>query len=121
MAGATALEPPPSRGLFVPGLSLDFCRGAAANRVIVQRDARNKRLRVRRAMSVPLSGHIRGLPPEQPVVTVARTTHRAWRFAAVARKVLIACWHVLSREEPFKPSRPRRDLVPASSHCFLAA
>jgi hypothetical protein len=25
--------------------------------------------------------------------------------SAVARKVLIACWHVLSREEPFKPSR----------------
>ena len=25
--------------------------------------------------------------------------------SAVARKVLIACWHVLSREEPFNPSR----------------
>lgn len=42
--------------------------------------------------------------------------------AAVARKVLIACWHVLSRDEPFKPSRARRtDPVPASSSCFLAA
>jgi transposase len=42
--------------------------------------------------------------------------------AAVARKVLIACWHVLSRGEPFRPSRPRgTDLVPASSSCFLAA
>jgi transposase len=42
--------------------------------------------------------------------------------AAVARKVLIACWHVLTREEPFKPSRARRtDPVPASSSCFLAA
>jgi len=47
--------------------------------------------------------------------------------AAVARKVLIACWHVLSLhvvslQEPFKPSRPRgTDLVPASSSCFLAA
>jgi transposase len=41
--------------------------------------------------------------------------------AAVARKLLIACWHVLSREQPFKPSRPRPDLVPASSSCFLAA
>ncbi|MFN8203613.1 MAG: transposase [Solirubrobacteraceae bacterium] len=43
--------------------------------------------------------------------------------AAVARKVLIATWHVLSREQPFKPSRPRggADPVPASSHFHLAA
>jgi transposase len=47
--------------------------------------------------------------------------------SAVARKVLIASWHVLSLEEPFKPSRPRissgGDSVPASasSRCFLAA
>ncbi len=27
--------------------------------------------------------------------------------AAVARKVLIAAWHVLARDEPFKPSAPR--------------
>jgi transposase len=27
--------------------------------------------------------------------------------SAVARKVLIAAWHVLSRDQPFKPSRPR--------------
>jgi transposase len=41
--------------------------------------------------------------------------------SAVARKVLIAAWHVLSRDEPFKPSRPRGDSVSASSRCFLAA
>ena len=43
--------------------------------------------------------------------------------AAVARKVLIAAWHVLSRNEPVKPSRPRggADPVPASSHFHLAA
>jgi transposase len=43
--------------------------------------------------------------------------------AAVARKVLIAAWHVLSREQPFKPCRPRggADPVPASSHFHLAA
>jgi transposase len=44
--------------------------------------------------------------------------------AAVARKVLIAAWHVLSREQPFKPCRPRdggADSVPASSHFHLAA
>jgi transposase len=45
--------------------------------------------------------------------------------AAVARKILIAAWHVLSREQPFKPSRPRSgdDQAPvsASSSCFLAA
>jgi transposase len=42
--------------------------------------------------------------------------------SAVARKILIACWHVLSREEPFKPPRPREaDPVPASSSEPLAA
>ena len=51
----------------------------------------------------------------------ARTGKANPAKAAVARKLLIACWHVLSREEPFKPSRPRNDLVPASSSCFLAA
>jgi hypothetical protein len=42
--------------------------------------------------------------------------------AAVARKVLIGAWHVLSRREPFKPSAPRAtDPVPASSSVRLAA
>jgi transposase len=43
--------------------------------------------------------------------------------AAVARKVLIAAWHVLSRNEPFKPCRRHggSDPVPASSHFHLAA
>src|ERR687884_353579 len=42
--------------------------------------------------------------------------------AAVARKVLIAAWHVLARREPFKPSACRAtDLVPASSSIRLAA
>jgi transposase len=44
--------------------------------------------------------------------------------SAVARKILIAAWHVLSREQPFKPARPRTTdstNVSASSRCFLAA
>lgn len=43
--------------------------------------------------------------------------------SAVARKVLIAAWHVLARNEPFKPCRPRggADPVPASSPDALAA
>ena len=42
--------------------------------------------------------------------------------AAVARKVLIASWHILSLGEPFKPSAPRAtDPVPASSSIRLAA
>ena len=42
--------------------------------------------------------------------------------AAVARKILIAAWHVLSRQEPFKPATPRRpNPASASSRCFLAA
>ena len=42
--------------------------------------------------------------------------------AAVARKVLIATWHVLALQQPFNPSRPRgADApVPASSSCVLA-
>jgi transposase len=42
--------------------------------------------------------------------------------AAVARKVLIASWHILSLEEPFKPSASSAtDSVPASSSIRLAA
>jgi transposase len=41
--------------------------------------------------------------------------------SAVAGQVLIACWHVLSREEPCKPRHPQTDLVPASCRCLLAA
>jgi transposase len=42
--------------------------------------------------------------------------------AAVARKILIASWHILSRNQPFKPSAPRAtNPVPASSTIHLAA
>jgi transposase len=42
--------------------------------------------------------------------------------AAVARKILIASWHILARNQPFKPSAPRAaDPVPASSCVRLAA
>jgi transposase len=42
--------------------------------------------------------------------------------AAVARKILIASWHILSRNQPFKPSAPRAtEPVPASSSIRLAA
>ena len=43
--------------------------------------------------------------------------------AAVARKVLIASWHVLALKQPFTPSRPRGAAapVPANSSCVLAA
>src|SRR3954470_18116147 len=42
--------------------------------------------------------------------------------AAVARKIPIAAWHVLSRQQPFKAAAPRRpDPASASSRCLLAA
>jgi transposase len=42
--------------------------------------------------------------------------------AAVARKVLIAAWHILALQQPFKPSAPRAtDPAPASSSIRLAA
>jgi transposase len=42
--------------------------------------------------------------------------------AAVARKVLIAAWHVLALQRPFTPSRPRgaQAPVPANSSCVPA-
>ncbi len=40
--------------------------------------------------------------------------------AAVARKILIAAWHVLSLQEPFKASRPRDATVTANSRFVLA-
>jgi hypothetical protein len=43
-------------------------------------------------------------------------------MSAVARKVLIAAWHVLSRDQPFKPEVPARPrLCLGNSRCFLAA
>jgi transposase len=43
--------------------------------------------------------------------------------SAVARKILTAAWHMLSRQQPFKPSRPRggNSTAPASSVSVLAA
>jgi transposase len=42
--------------------------------------------------------------------------------SAVARKILIAAWHVLARQQPFTPPKPRRaNPASASSTSFLAA
>jgi transposase len=52
-----------------------------------------------------------------------RSGHNNSAKAAVARKILTAAWHMLSRNEPFKPA-PRStagDSVPASSRLALAA
>jgi transposase len=52
-----------------------------------------------------------------------RSRHSNAAKAAVARKVLIAAWHMLSRNEPFQPAprRTRGTPVPASSRWALAA
>jgi transposase len=49
-----------------------------------------------------------------------RSRHTNAAKAAVARKILIATWHMLSRTQPFNPA-PRRTSVPASSRLALAA
>jgi transposase len=52
-----------------------------------------------------------------------RSRHPNAAKAAVARKILIAAWHMLSRNEPYKPA-PRTTTatsVPASSRLALAA
>jgi transposase len=43
--------------------------------------------------------------------------------SAIAHKVLTACWHILHRQQPFKPARSQASGtdVSASSRCFLAA
>lgn len=66
---------------------------------------------------------------DRPTLELARSgcqsAHRQVLPAksAAARKVLIAAWHVLSREQAFRPSTARvgDDPVPASSHFHLAA
>ena len=63
-------------------------------------------------------------PWHQLYADITRRAGKNPAKSAVARKVLIAAWHVLSREQPFKPARPRNTdstTVPASSRCFLAA
>jgi transposase len=63
-------------------------------------------------------------PWHQLYLDVARRSrHTNAAKAAVARKILIAAWHMLSRNEPFKPA-PRTTAgtsVPASSRLALAA
>src|SRR5947207_6048550 len=49
-----------------------------------------------------------------------RSRHTNSAKAAVARKILIAAWHMLSRDQPFQPA-PRSTSVPASSRLALAA
>ena len=49
-----------------------------------------------------------------------RSRHTNAAKAAVARKILIAAWHMLSRNQPFKPA-PRSTSVSASSPVALAA
>ena len=53
----------------------------------------------------------------------ARSGNNNSAKAAVARKILIAAWHMLSRNEPFNPAaRSAGGLpVPASSRVALAA
>src|SRR4051794_7832113 len=61
-------------------------------------------------------------PWQQLYTDVAQRAGKNPAKAAVARKILIAAWHVLSRQQPFKPAAQRRpDPASASSRCFLAA
>jgi transposase len=53
---------------------------------------------------------------------IARRAGKNPAKSAVARKILIAGWHVLSRRQPFKHAAPRRPTpASASSRYFLAA
>ena len=66
-----------------------------------------------------------GVAPDQLLAPALRRRQDALRRQGqprVARKVLIAAWHVLALEQPFTPSRPRDATapVPANSSCVLA-
>ena len=56
------------------------------------------------------------LASPQHYLDVAKRAGKNPATSSVARKLLIAAWHILSRQEPFKPSS-----ASASSSCFLAA
>ena len=61
-------------------------------------------------------------PRHQRSTDVAKRAGKNPAKSAVARKILIAAWHLLSRQQPFKPAAPRRpNPASASSRCFLAA
>jgi hypothetical protein len=61
-------------------------------------------------------------PWHRPYTDLAARGGKNPAKSAVARKILIAAWHVLSRNEPFKPAARRGPgSVSASSRCFLAA
>jgi transposase len=62
-------------------------------------------------------------PWHQHYAALAKRAGKNPAKSAVARKILTACWHILSRQQPFKPSRsPTSGTdVSASSSCFLAA
>lgn len=61
-------------------------------------------------------------PWHQLYTDVAKRAGKNPAKSAVARKILIATWHVLSRRQPFKPAAPRRPHpASASSRCSLAA
>ena len=51
----------------------------------------------------------------------ARHGHGNAAKSAVARKVLIAVWHVWSRQQAFKPAASAASIVPASAGQPLAA
>jgi transposase len=60
-------------------------------------------------------------PWHQLYVDLATRAGKNPAKSAVARKVLIAAWHMLSRQQPFTPPAPRRsNTASASSRCFLA-
>jgi transposase len=54
-------------------------------------------------------------PWHELYLSIAERSSKNPAKSAVARKVLIASWHILARQQPFKPT------ASASSRCFLAA
>jgi hypothetical protein len=99
--------------------------GRPVRRPLAHRRALGGRLTVTlRWAAVEAAQHARRStnPWHAPYSDLARRVGKNPAKAAVARKILIAAWHVLSRQQPFKPAAPRRpDPASASSRCFLAA
>lgn len=61
-------------------------------------------------------------PWHQHYIELAKRAGKNPAKSSVARKLLTAAWHILHRQQPFKPARSQSAPdVSASSSCFLAA
>ena len=110
------------RALQGPGEARRLLRAHPARQAVGPERAHGQALEVGLAPSALGGGRgvAVGLTQDEPLALPLRGRHAPPRQvepcqrSAVPRKVLIATWHVLARQEPFKPCHPSGGLHPAS-------